>query len=233
MPKFYALITFMLFISLELRAQLTPRKFAEVDKDVYCQAPSAPFFEGKLRKSFHFEAAEKELKEVVLDINNYSAREELKALKRQLMFARRTEKEMILAQIRPRLEQMIGISRRSDSIADFPLSGAVSRVEPSADGNIMISMDNLSPGELEVLPPKAREKLGTAVKIQYLYPYDKFEYFVQYDGQDLPIERAVARVQEEFENACERNALEGREDRRRRESPRDSGGSGTAAGRRM
>lgn len=201
----------------------------EIDRPVFCHPPSQAFFEEKLRRSFHFETGEKELKEVVSDPRNYSAREEVKTIKRQMVFANRIQSNTLREKLPPKFESMIDVTNRRGAIRDFPVEGSSANLGSSEDGALEISMENLSKEDLEFLPPTVLNKIGNKVKIKYQYPLDRFDYVVSYDGKDLPMERAFGKIQDDFEYACERNALEGQFDREKRQW-KIKNGSGTGGG---
>lgn len=219
------------FLSFAQREAYPGQNFREVDRPVFCHPPSQAFFEQKLRASFHLETGEKELKEVVSDPRNYSAREEIKTIKRQLVFANRIQSNTLRQKLPPKFESMIDTTNRRNVIRDFPVAGSNANLGSSDDGALELSMENLSKEDLEFLPPTVLNKIGNKVKIKYQYPLDRFDYVVSYDGKDLPMERAFGKIQDDFESACERNALEGAFDREKRNMKikNGSGGSGGSA----
>lgn len=197
------------------------------ERPVFCNAPSQAFFEQKLRKSFHLETGEKELKEVVSDPRNYSAREEIKTIKRQLVFANRIQSNTLRQKLPPKFESMIDTTNRRDAIRDFPVSGSSANLGSSEDGALELSMENLSKEDLGFLPPAVLDKIGNKVKIKYQYPLDRFDYVVSYDGRELPMDRAFGKIQDDFEYACERSAVEGQFDREKRQWKIKNGSGGT------
>lgn len=168
-----------------------------------CQAPSQSFMEQKLRESFQIAVGEAELREVVLDPRNYALREEIKGFHRRLKFSNRIERSAIETEIPPRFEQMIEITRRRDPIVNFPLDGATSIVSTSNETSIMISMTDLKKEDLDFMPPETLKKLGNEIKILYHYPIDRFEFLLTYDGEELPMAKALSKIQNEFEVACD------------------------------
>ena len=225
----YIFILFHSSLSFAASEAYPPMNLKEIDRPVYCQAPAQPFFESKLRSSFKLESGEKELKEVVLDPRNYQDREDVKALGRQLKYAGRITRPLLLSRITPKFEQMIETTRRQETIVDFPMPGASANVASSEDGTIMIEMNNLSTEGLDFLPPELKEKLGNSVKIHYLYPYDKFDYVLNYEGQEMPMQLAFHKLQDQFEEVCLRNAVNGAFDRKKRNSDIKNGASGGSA----
>ncbi len=167
-----------------------------------CQAPGQSFLEGKLKASFATDPAEKELKDIALDPKNYDLREEVKSLNRRSMFANRIEMKEIETKTNDKFAQMLEATRNSNEIVDFPVSGAVSKLTSETD-SLAIEVSNVSKEELDVLPQKVLDKLSNKVKIRYMYPYDKFEYVLTYDGREFPMQTALAKMQVDFEDACE------------------------------
>lgn len=192
--------------------------FQEVNKPVYCHPPSQPFFEKKLRESFHFSEGESELKEVVRDPRNYTVREEIKGLRRQMYFANRVQRSFLEDQLVPKIENMIEVTNRRNPIADFPINGTSSNLSSSEEGHLSIAMENLPKEELDFLPPQIVEKIGNKVKIKYHYPLDKFDYVISYNGKELPMDQAFHKMQDEFESVCLTNALNSRDARQKREN---------------
>lgn len=172
-----------------------------------CQAPGQSFLEGKLKESFMTRSGEEELKDVVLHPKNYALREEIKSLKRRTIYANRLERTYISADINKRFSQMIAATGREEVIAEFPGPGSTGKLS-STDDSMAIELNNLSKEELDVLPPKVLDKLENKVKIEYKYPYDKFEYVLTYDGRELPMEKAFNKIQDDFEDACEERLRE-------------------------
>lgn len=230
------LISILIFSSNAMALEAYPGlNFEEINKPVFCHPPSQPFFEQKLRQSFHFSEGETELKEVVRDPRNYTAREEIKGLRRQIVFANRVQRSFLENQIVPKVENMIDVTNRRDPISDFPLNGTTANLSSSEEGHLSIAMENLPKDNLEFLPPQIREKIGNNVKISYHYPLDKFDYIISYNGKELPMSEAFHKMQDDFESVCLTNALNGRGDRQKRENsfkgnvPSSGGSSGAGA----
>lgn len=169
---------------------------------VACHPPSLPFVEDRIRTTYRFDAGEKELKEIVTDQKNYTLREDVKALKRRLMFAKRREIPDITTELQTKFEQMISNVETEKVIADFPSKGASAVVSSSQEGMIKIDMDNLIQEDLEFIPVETRKKLGKTVSIHYKYPYDSFDYYVNYEGQEQPLTKALHKMLDEFQTAC-------------------------------
>lgn len=174
----------------------------EISYGASCQAPGQSFLENKLKESFATDPAEKELKEIALDPKNYALREEVKSLNRRSMFANRIEMKEIQDKTQDKFSQMLGAVRNTNEIPDFPISGANSKLTSEND-SLAIEVNNVSKEQLDVLPPKILDKLSNKVKIRYMYPYDKFEYVLTYDGRELPMQAALGKMQMDFEDACE------------------------------
>lgn len=167
-----------------------------------CQAPGQSFLEEKLKASFATVPAEKELKDIALDPKNYDLREELKSLNRRAKFANRIEIKEIETKTNDKFAQMIGATRKTNEIENFPVSGANSKLSGEND-SLAIEVNNVSKEDLDVLPAKILDKLSNKVKIRYMYPYDKFEYILTYEGREFPMQKALAKMQVDFEDACE------------------------------
>lgn len=202
-----------------------------------CQAPGQSFLEQKLKESFSTEPAEKELREVVKDPRNYALREEVKSLDRRSKLATRLQLSQISSAMNQKFNQMIETTNRGEEISDFPTTGAISKISGTTDSMAM-EISNLSKEDLDVIPPKVLEKLSNKVKIHYKYPYDKFDYFLTYDGREYPMEKALNKLQADFEDACEERTRENQNteglwelDRKiRGYSPLQKGGSGSTGG---
>lgn len=172
------------------------------DENKQCIPPGQPFLEEKMRKSYHFDLGETELKDIVSDDKNYALREEVKALKRRLMFTKRREIPPLMEELKVNFDHMIVNTDSHNLITDFPARGSSAQISGTEDGTIMISMNNLSQEELDFIPPESLKKLGKGVNIHYKYPYDSFEYFVTYDGVEQPLSKAMYKMLDEFEDAC-------------------------------
>lgn len=168
----------------------------------WCQAPSSAFLESKLKESFQIESGERELKELVSDPKNYALREDVKSLDRRIKYSNRMDREQIAIETKQKFDQMIAVAGRGERIDNFPVEGAVS-VFSTSNNAISLEQNNLSKEDLDVLPPRVLDKLSNKVKIEYQYPYDKFEYIITYDGREMPFKRASNKIQNDFEDACE------------------------------
>lgn len=187
------LFTLFLFLSFEAVA---------VKDEGQCIPPSQPFVEEKLRTTYQFSQGERELKDIVSDGKNQALREEVQSLKRRLMFAKRKDVDLIKSELQVKYEQMLSNSETEKEITNFPTQGASSVVTSSSDGFLKVSMNNLIQNDLDFLPPETLKKLGKNVSIAYKYPYDSFDYFLTFEGQELPMQAALQRVMNEFEDAC-------------------------------
>jgi hypothetical protein len=74
-------------------------------------------------------------------------------------------------------------------------------------------MNSLSKEELKFLTPEVLDKLGPRVRIHYMYPYEKFEYYLTYSGEELPMKKALHKMQDDFEDACALQRVEVRRSR--------------------
>jgi hypothetical protein len=166
-----------------------------------CQAPGQSYLHEKLKESFVTGPAEKELKDVVIDQRNYNLREEIKALDRRKMYADRAKSKILGEEIHQKFDQMIETTGKNEEIADFPTPGATGRLVGTKD-SIAIELTNLSKEDLGVIPPEVLKKLSNKVKIEYKYPYDKYDYFITYDGREMPLQKGLNELQEDFEEAC-------------------------------
>ena len=167
-----------------------------------CIPPSKPFVEEKLRSSYNLGLAEQELRDIVKDEKNYSLREDIKTLKRRIMFSKRREIAPLISEIQTKYDQMILNVVPEEVIGDFPIRGALSTPHSSEDGEIIMSMNNLPQAELDFIPPETLKKLGKNVNVHYKYPYDNFDYFVTYEGNEISLDRALQKMLGEFEDAC-------------------------------
>jgi hypothetical protein len=176
--------------------------FAKEPTPDQCIPPAKPFVEEKLRNSYNLGLAEQELKDIVKDEKNYALREEVKSLKRRVMFSKRREQAPLISEIQTKFDQMILNVVPEEVIVDFPIRGASSTPYSSEDGDIIMSMNNLPQAELDFIPPETLKKLGKNVNVHYKYPYDTFDYYVTYEGNEVPLDRALQKMLDEFEDAC-------------------------------
>lgn len=167
-----------------------------------CQAPGQGFLEGRVKEAFQTHLAEKELKDVVLDQRNYTLREDVKALNRRKMYADRIQLKELESETHSKFDQMIETTGRNEDITDWPHPRSFARLSGSGSA-IAIELNNLTKEDLEVLPKPVLDKLSNKVKIEYRYPYDAYEYTLTYDGRELPMEKAMNKMQDDFEEACE------------------------------
>lgn len=166
-----------------------------------CQAPGQSFLHEKIKESFQTAPAERELKDLVSDQRNYTLREEVKALDRRKMYSTRSQEKFIGEEMHQKFDQMIEATGKTEELADFPTPGAIGRLKGTKD-SIAIELSNLSKEDLGVIPPQVLEKLSNRVKIEYKYPYDKYDYYITYSGIEMPLEKGLNKLQEDFEDAC-------------------------------
>jgi len=166
-----------------------------------CQAPGQSFLHEKLKESFQTAPAERELKEIVSDQRNFSLREEVKALDRRKMYSTRVQEKYLGEEMHQKFDQMIEATGKTEELADFPTPGAIGRLKGTKD-SLAIELTNLSKEDLGVIPPQVLNKLSNKVKIEYKYPYDKYDYFITYSGIEMPLEKGLNKLQEDFEDAC-------------------------------
>lgn len=172
-----------------------------------CQAPGGSFIEDRLKEAFATAPAEKELKDVVLDQRNYSLREDIKSINRRKMYADRIKMKELEEETHAKFDQMIDTTGRNEDITDWPQPRAFGRLS-STGSAIAIELNNLSKEDLDVLPKPVLDKLSNKVKIEYKYPYDNYDYFLTYDGREYPMDKAMNKIQKDFEDACEQTLAE-------------------------
>jgi hypothetical protein len=193
-----------------------------------CQPPGQGFLEEKLKETFHVGQGEEELREWVGHRKNSVLREEVKSLDRRSKFSDRLEREDLLVQSKDKFDMMILNTERSSDMKDFPAEGAKSKMM-SSKGAMDIEMSNLSKDGLDVFAPEILAKLSPKVKVKYFYPYDKFEYVLTYDNKELPMGKALGKIQQEMEKACEVRMIDNREYREWYEKGRSGGGASGAS----
>lgn len=186
--------------------------FAE-SKEYDCHAPGQGHLEMKLKESFHTELGESELKEWMMHPRNEALREDIKSIDRRVKFSGRLQRESLLSEAKIKFEDAIVNNGRPSEISDFPAKGSHSKIA-GTEGALSLEMNNLSKDELDVLPKEILDKLDSKVKINYYFPYDKFEYLLTYDGRELPMMKAFSKIQKDFEEACEIRKKENRLNRR-------------------
>lgn len=202
-----------------------------------CQAPSQGHLEMRLKESFHGNLAEQELKEWMIHPKNYEVRQKIKELDRRTKFSpQRLDRESLQYEAQIKFEQAIENTGRPHVMDHFPATGTQSRVTASP-GALTIEMDKLVKDDLDVIPKEILDKLEPKVKINYYYPYDKFEYLVTYAGKEQPMASALLKVQKEMEDHCEKRMINNVEYRAWYQKSRgvapstgSSRGTGTGAG---
>lgn len=202
-----------------------------------CQAPSQGHLEKRLKESFHADLAERELKEWMIHPRNYEVGQKIKELDRRTKFSpQRLDREALQYEAQMKFEQAIENTGRPNVMEHFPATGTQSKVSASP-GALTIEMDKLDKEDLDVIPKEILDKLEPKVKINYYYPYDKFEYLVTYAGKEQPMESALLKVQKEMEDHCEKRMIDNVEYRAWYQKSRgiapstgSSRGAGTGAG---
>jgi hypothetical protein len=189
-----------------------------------CQPPGQGFLEEKLKETFHVSLGEEELREWVGHRKNASLRDEIKSLDRRSKFSGRLEREDLLVQSKDKFDMMILNTERPSDFDNFPAVGAQSKMM-SSNGAMDIEMSNLSKEGLDVFAPEILAKLSPKVKVKYFYPYDKFQYILTYDNKELPMGKALGKMQQEMEKACEVQMIDNREYREWYEKGRTGSGA--------
>lgn len=178
-----------------------------------CHPPSQGHLEGVLKDSFYASKGESELREWMNHPNNTEIKKELKALDRRSKFTTRLKREELYAEAQVKFETAILNNERSDEMENFPVVGTRSKISTSQN-TLILEMSNFSKDDLNVIPKEILEKLEPKVKINYYFPYDKFEYLLTYEGKELPMNKALQKVQAEMETLCEMREIENGEYRR-------------------
>jgi hypothetical protein len=195
-----------------------------------CLPPGQGFLEGKVKEVFHANLGETELKEWMMHPSNGPIRQELREIDRRHKFApNRLMREELMATSRLKFDQAILNNERPSDMDNFPASGTHSKIS-SSEGALTLEMSGLSKEELDVLPKEVLTKLDPKIKINYSFPYDKFEYFLTYDGKELPILKALIKVQQDMEKACEQNQFDNKEYNRWYDKTHGGGSSNSAGG---
>jgi hypothetical protein len=176
-----------------------------------CQAPSQGHLEMRLKESFHGNLAERELKEWMIHPSNYEVRQKIKELDRRTKFSQqRLDREALQYEAQIKFEQAIQNTGRPNVMDHFPATGTQSKVSASP-GALTIEMDKLVKDDLDVIPKEILDKLEPKVKINYYYPYDKFEYLLTFAGKEQSMQSALLKVQKEMEDHCERRMIDNAE----------------------
>ena len=162
----------------------------------------------RLKESFHGKLGEQELKELMIHPKNYEVGQKIKQLDRRTKFSpQRLDREALQYEAQMNFEQAIQNTGRPNVIDHFPATGTQSKLSTSL-GALTIEMDKLDKEDLDVIPKEILDKLEAKVKINYYYPYDKFEYLVTYAGKEQPMQSALLKVQKEMEDHCERRMID-------------------------
>jgi hypothetical protein len=173
-----------------------------------CQAPSQGMMEYRLRETFFLSQGELELKEWMIHPRNTEIRQKLKELDRRIKFSpQRLQREELLAETQINFEQAIMNTGRPHLLENFPAPKALSKVY-ATPGALSLEMKNFSKETLDFLPPDVLEKLEPQVKLNYIFPYDKFDYYLTYNGKELPMQDALLLVQQDMEDSCERRMID-------------------------
>lgn len=181
---------------------------------IECQPPGQGFLENKVKEVFQANLGETELKELMLHPKNANVRQSLKELDRRTKFtSQRLDRERLQTEALIQFEQALQNTQRTDEFDHFPVVNSISKMSGSA-GALTIEMSNLPKDELDVLPPEVLKKLDPKIKINYFYPYDKYEYFLTYDGKELPMQTALNKVQADMETECDLRVNDNNEYRR-------------------
>lgn len=192
----------------------------------FCQAPNMNLLMDRFRESLAIPDSEQYLKEIVTEPQNHELREQIKSNYRRLYDARMREKPRILSETQKVFEEIITRSNVREGIIDFPAKG--SRAEIKAQDNyILMKTQYVDAYKINFLPPEVLKKFTPGVEIRYFYPIDRFEYVLTYDGQDLPADRAINAIQNDFEAICEAQYKENMELRESNKKGRSSS-SGTS-----
>lgn len=210
------LVLFTLTISLPV--------FSEEESRSFCNPPSDHLFKEKLKKWFHTEKLERELREVIAFSENSTRRETVKGLRRRTYFADRFLEEDLRKSMQAEFQSMVAADpRRAGAMENFPVRGAVSELQGGEDGTLDIRATAIPLEDQSLLSPEVRSKLGNSIRISYHYPIDKFEYFLTYEGEEHPFEKTIGRIKDGYEMECVEFA-------NRQKAYRESG-SGSRSGR--
>lgn len=173
-----------------------------------CQAPPQGMMESRIRETFFVSHGETELKEWMTHPSNGEVRLKLKELDRRIKFSpQRLQREELLAETQVKFDQAIMNTGRPYMMEHFPAPQAFSKVFASP-GALSLEMRNFEKETLDFLSPEVLKKLEPKVKLNYYFPYDKFEYFLTYNGKELPMQDALLLVQKDMESACEIRMIE-------------------------
>ncbi len=185
-------LLFLFSFPLTVFAQFSPK----------CQAPGQSFLEGRIKEAFLTPPMERELKDVVLDQRNYSLREDIKSLNRRKLLADRIKMKELDFETSSKFDQMIETTGRNEDITDWPSPRANARLSSNGSA-IAIEATNLSKEDLDVLPKEVNDKLSNRIKIEYKYPLDTYEYYLTYEGREYPMDKAMLKMQRDYEDSCE------------------------------
>lgn len=180
-----------------------PVKAQEAASISDCRPPSEHLFKEKLKKWFHTEKLEKELRDVIASTPNYERREAIKSHHRGTYFADRLVVAELHKKIQNEFQGMITAEpHRVGPMADFPVRGAASELSSGDDGTLQIRSNSIPLADQGLLSPEIRAKLGDSIKVSYHYPIDRYDYSLTYEGAELPFEDVIAKIQNDYEMDC-------------------------------
>lgn len=200
-----------------------------------CQAPSQGHLEKRVKETFYGDLAETELKEWMIHPSNQEVRQSIRELDRRVKFTpQRLDREALQEESQVKFEQAIQNTGRPNVMENFPAPGTQSKVSSSKSA-LTLEINNLIKEDLDIIPKEVLDKLEPKVKINYYYPYDKFEYLLTYDGKEQSMESALLKVQKDMEDNCERRMIDNIEYRAwfkktRKVDPSTGSGRGLGAG---
>ena len=180
-----------------------PRNDEELRKKAECQcaAPTMNYLLDKLKVSFQATDGEQLLKEIVTGPENYASREELKSLYRQLHTSRILLRQSLKDKMAAEFEKIIDGAKLREGIPDFPTKGQKASLL-SNENSLVLKINSLDTETISFLPEETISKISPWIMIRYYYPIDKFEYVVTFNNEELPLQKAMTRIQSEFESAC-------------------------------
>ena len=173
-----------------------------------CQAPPHGMIESRIRETFFVSHGETELREWMNHPANHEVRSKLKELDRRIKFTpQRLQREELIVETQVKFDQAIMNTGRPYMMEHFPAPQAFSKVFAS-QGSLSLEMRNFERESLDFLSPDILQKLEGKVRLNYHFPYDKFDYFLTYNGKELPMQDALIQVQKDMEAACEIRMIE-------------------------
>lgn len=189
------ILAILLFFTFTAQAAETP--------EINCRPPSEHVFREKLSAWFHTEKLERELREVVAFSGNHERREQVRSLHRGTYFADRFTEEDLRRRMQAEFQSMVAADpRRAGAMANFPVRGASSELEGGEEGVLQIRAQSIPLADQKILAPEIRKKLGNSIRVSYHYPLDRYEYALTYEGEEMPFERVVSKIQDDYELNC-------------------------------